>query len=109
MRRKLTSRLLVIGSACLTLVLVASPAHADGYDVAQKHGLFQGGHDGPCKQIFTDNSNGKATFCGPGDVFHIDDLDSDGRSVGVKWDVSYGTRSGLCRWAGGYPDSGDCN
>jgi hypothetical protein len=105
MRRRFASRLLVIGSAFVALMLVASPAHADGYDVAKEHGPF--GHDGPCRLIQV-NAAAEVSFCQPGDVFHLWDMDNDGKSVGVKWHTSYG-RSGLCRWAGGAPDMGDCN
>lgn len=85
-------------------VLSASPAYADGYDVATNH---YGGHDGVCGAIII-YGHAETYFCQDGDVFHLFDYDNDGKSVGVKWRTSTG-RSGLCRWAGGSGSAGDCN
>jgi hypothetical protein len=91
----------------LMALAIAAPASAysygDGYTYASKH---LGGHDGGC--MMARNGGGEMYFCRDGDIFHLWDLNSDGKSVGARWTTSNG-HSGLCRWAGGAGSAGDCN
>lgn len=77
-------------------------AYGDGYTLAKGH---SGGHDGICALI--QNSGGDFNFCRDGDLFHLWDLNSDGKSLGARWTTSNG-HSGLCRWTGGAGNAGDC-
>jgi hypothetical protein len=105
-------RTLVLSLLVSLSVLMAAPAQAyyygDGYESATEHG---GGHSGTCALLQWPGSEGIASeifFCRYGDLFHIWDLDSDGKSVGAKWSTSNG-HAGLCRFSGGSGDAGDCN
>lgn len=92
--------------AVLASVIMGPPAlaysYGDGYALAAKHGS---GHSGLC--AVRQQTGGESYFCLNGDLFHVMDLASDGKSVGVRWITSNG-HSGLCRFAGGAGYAGDC-
>lgn len=90
------------------VILTLSPAsgysYGTGYKAAKNH---SGGHSGTCVLLHPVSKSSSAYFCRRGDVFHLWDLDSDGRSLGVRWSAN--GRTGLCRFAGGFSKAGDCN
>ena len=98
---------LVLTTALIATLLMADPGSAysygSGYRLANPD---SGGHSGPCVLVHPVGKASSTYFCKNGDLFHLWDLDSDSRSVGVKWYAN--GHSGLCRFAAGSPNTGDC-